>query len=60
LREFLFVCAALTFGYYIGYTTRAQSETDPDLQDWIPFNDTIVNFISPVVFCVIVIAARHC
>jgi hypothetical protein len=56
LRELIFVLAALTFGFYWGYKTRVKSETDPDLKDWIPFNDDIVSFMYPALFCILVIA----
>ena len=57
MRENLFVLAALTFGYYWGYKARAKSETDPDLKDWIPFNDDIVSFMYPALFCIMVVTS---
>jgi len=49
VRESLFVMAALTFGYYAGYSWRTYNEPEPH-------HDFLAQLCAPAWFCLLVIA----
>jgi hypothetical protein len=56
LQFAFFFAAAIIFGCYWGYKARDLSERDKDLHSFIPFNNKIVDYLFPILFCGLVTA----